>query len=271
MAELKEKYSYSKISTFESCKLKYKYAYLDKLYINDSPLVTRKGNAFHNSVDELAHIKDLTQEDAEKKIIENAAKYNISKDEAEKCKLLFGIDKWLEFKQAYIDKAVSFDTEKHYIYTFGKNQMTCVLDLIIKKENDAVWIFDYKTPSSKDSSRYMTQTNLYRYFYSKLSSVPLEKIHSFIFYPLVQQKMESSIEETTMDAEQTALLIQNVAKTMADMKLFNPEGVAINDLKSEGFGCMFCQYANTIPDLKKGYRGCITTESKAQLHKAIFS
>ena len=272
------KWSYSRISTYDACLLKYYYRYVMPFDPNQeaNTEAAHKGSCFHEMAEQMESGKSLEsmQEILEAKIVEhNVDRTKYSEDEAFRRFMLF----WPE----YVTKkeAEGYVTRKEFTFktNIDNRLYTGNLDLSLYKYKedgktlDKCIIFDYKSPKSSSAASYKKQIVLYAYMVGKSqgwnSQQIYENIDCFIFFPFSDQKhdndfdnMMASVKRVNYTAQDIDDVIKHDIAVVREADSIPWETVNLQELGTyTKFSCSYCPYLGSIEDKTTGFSGCKCT------------
>ncbi|MDD4734174.1 MAG: PD-(D/E)XK nuclease family protein [Bacilli bacterium] len=156
MSEYKFRFSYSAVSTFKQCPMRFKLQYLDRLPTLQTEALI-KGNAVHDMVEEL--INDISKN---KEITVDINKYEYKDELKHFLELETLRSEKYKNKDLYFDNTCEDKIIDEDLNTVGK------LDRIYKMwtDNELV-LLDYKTGKVRPKENYYPQLALYTYMYNK--------------------------------------------------------------------------------------------------------
>lgn len=152
-------YSHSRLSTYEQCKLKYKYAYIDCIKMRKDHIEAFLGSRFHEVMEHLyaglpMHVPTLD---------ELTAKFNSNWDKEWHDKVIIhnkertaedyraiGIRAINDYYKRYapFDSGRVLGLERELLFHLddtGKHQMRCIIDRLTRRDDNIFEIHDYKT------------------------------------------------------------------------------------------------------------------------------
>ena len=268
------KWSYSRISTFDTCLLKYYYRYVNPFDPNQeaNTEAAHKGSCFHEMAEQMESGKSLEamQEVLEAKIVEhNVDRTKYSEDEAFRRFMLF----WPE----YVTKkeAEGYVTRKEFTFksNIDNHLYTGNLDLSLYKYKpdgslEHAIIFDYKSPKSSSAASYKKQIVLYAYMVGQTQGWDSQQIYDnidcFIFFPFSDQKhdndydnMLASVKRVNYKPEDVDEVIKHNISIVREADSLPWDTCDIPNLGSyTKFGCDYCPYLGSIEDKTTGFPGC---------------
>lgn len=262
------KWSSSRVSCFQGCKLQYKYNYLDKWESSekDGVDVISKGLAFHETVEQ--YYTGMPREEIFKILEQNIKSHNVDEtqfDEREPLERFICFwDKFVKPKQLL---GYEIKKETWLNDTIDGNLFTGALDLCIESANK-VYIYDYKTSKSMDTSHHKNQQILYAYLKGKekgwTNKQIAENIKLNIFFAFgkvneslttPEQRMiacvkELCFSEADIDYVINDFYLKNInASKEVDWNMITSESGTVSHL------CKWCKYAGSLKN-DKGFQGC---------------
>ncbi len=239
------KYSSSRLGTFESCKLKYDLSYNKGLYAEDTaqPLVTKKGNAFHDFAER--YEPSWTPEFIEQERLALEAKFTLP----EEFSLKNPIKRFIEFYnliiQPVLDAGGKLHREISFDFHIDRKNFTGRLDILLEKADGTFVILDHKTKKSTSTSYYTDQMLLYVWAVNRQYGVPeaelTKRVSVSIFFPFANPEEENVakvIKSIKFSDAQLAMVRERnreLIKTI-ESKTWEPEPT-ISKL------CEFCSFA----------------------------
>lgn len=268
------KWSYSRISTYDACMLKYYYRYVMPYDPNQeaNTEAAHKGSCFHEMAEQMESGKSLEemQEVLEAKIVEhNVDRTKYSEDEAFRRFMLF----WPE----YVTKkeAEGYITRKEFTFksNIDDHLYTGNLDLSLYKYKedgtlDKVLIYDYKSPKSSSASSYKKQIVLYAYMVGQTQGWTSQQIYDniecYIFFPFSEQKkgndydnMLASVKRVNYKPEDVDEVIKHNISVVREADNIPWNTIDIPNLGTyTKFSCSYCPYLGAIEDKSTGFPGC---------------
>ena len=276
MSDKKKKWSASKVTTFNSCKLKYLYTYINKWKsdIKVNTALADKGSAFHNTVEHYFTGED--KQEFKKRLQENIEKFHVNTTDPEK-EYYFDYTKpttrfflfWDKFVAAKEKEGYKIGQEETLNGELNGEPFIGYIDLLIEGEDDLI-IYDYKTAASGSASSYKDQLILYAYLIAMRKGWKQEdiskKIKLNIFFPFykVQKQnlseeddMLSCVKELKYTQEDVDKVIQMYKSSINEEKITDWENVNIEFLGNVNYydHCQYCPYLGSIPN-EDGFQGC---------------
>lgn len=270
----KTKWSYSRVSTYATCPLQYKYHYIEK-WESSVPVNTEaadKGTVFHETVEQYK-----TGEDHDKMwniLLEKAKEYNV---DVNKYDYVGAMNKFYAFWDIMIaSKEKEGWTVKQEDWVDGDingEYFRGALDLYlyndsIKNEDGThgkIIIYDYKSGKSPDASKYKNQQVLYAYLEGMKRGWSYEQIVSnvklYLFFPLapvtgltIEDQAKKCIREIKFDVDTIAEVVENFYKY--NINKIHATDWEQDDVKgSISYSCNWCQYCGSKPNAE-GFGGC---------------
>lgn len=255
-------WSYSKITTFSGCQLKYRLNYVEKWKptIENSSDVTLKGLAIHETLeveDTLNTIDDI------KAMLQSKNKEQKITDDVYDLELVANRIKM--YKEQFLDVCRSKGDKVYHemeLKTMLNGEEFCgFIDCIVEHTDGKITVIDYKTPKGIDAERYKKQLTLYTVMYMKIHGYDLSDIGGIakikVFFPLGKTKTEDLSEmfiEIPLDV--------NLAKETIDYLFGEIEAIKNFDWKNAepniSFSCKWCPYAGAMPN-SNGFCGCVAS------------
>lgn len=293
--------SVSRAKQFHSCKLAYKYKYVDKWEpeVKAPADVTNKGLVMHETFEALTLYENYPEgseeptkayRQATTEVVMAAFKKAMEENKlpievAEKYNLKRGIKRWLSFKHDYLDKRNTIlYSEKRYdreIFT-GVNTIT-ILDLLEDKGDGNFVIYDYKTPQKANASSYKMQLMVYAYMMAivkgliEVGSTDYQTVADhfkcYIFFPLCDgdhEDYKDSLKECKFKAADVQKAIEDMQQTIVDVDAFDftKSAEALQPAKPD-FTCSWCDYCGSDKQAD-GFEGCPITKFAGYLSKGKF-
>jgi CRISPR/Cas system-associated exonuclease Cas4 (RecB family) len=170
-----QRYSKSRIETFHSCKLKFKYQYIDMIDTKTTTDDSQFGSLIHKAFE----IYNADDPDNWKKIVSLIKDYPLQSQEyrnlipmvLRNMKRFFS--KYGEFP-AEVEKTIEYKDDS--IHTYG------VIDRLMVNE-DQIYVVDYKTSRYVSTKYHTLQIKLYVWMLWKLFQFPPEKVRVVMYYP----------------------------------------------------------------------------------------
>jgi|GEM_PF-5564295 len=257
------KWSYSKVSTFNDCKLKYKYQYIENWLpseeINNE--LAAKGLAVHQTYEWWKTGKD--KDEAHKYLDEKAKELNVDQN---KYHIHFAIDKFVEFWKNEIEPkekdGMKISQESWANGSINKQPFCGVLDLLVS-DDKKIYIYDYKTPKSINVKLYKNQLLLYAFMKGQERKWTLDDIEKntelYVFFPLANEEIEDpltgykkSLRKISFTKEDIENFINNESEVIDTILSINWEHENEGSLS---FSCSWCPYLGTVPE-ENGFNGC---------------
>lgn len=243
----KTTYSSSRVSTFASCKLKYKLQYKDYLYADEKfkAIETRKGSAFHEFAEHYPkNIEGRKLEDVIKE-------YEVQFDIGDKYPLTKPVAKFIEMYEKFI---LALKGKHHVEYTFKFDVLghlfTGRLDdyfelepgksTVVPPETEYI-VFDYKTGKNIKVSTYKDQMLLYVHAIGQDKGLTdqelVKKVKVFLFYPFAAGSWDKVLQEVSFNE----IDLEDVRERKAGLI----EEIESNEWKPDptmSFLCNFCPF-----------------------------
>lgn len=222
-----EKYSVSKIKTYDSCKLRYKLHYIDKIWPEDQ--IERDDTMFGSLVHKAFEIYDL-QKDNRDEIVKLVRDYPKLSEEY-KSFLSTAYRSLLEF----FDKYGKFPAEQELKlnYDMGNFIATGYVDRFIHTNNFHICV-DYKTSRIPNIDYHIFQLKFYNLVLSKMYDIKPDKIRMMLFFPRPNEEAKTMFSTKQMqhfekELNNKILEIESCRKWPA----------------SEGYHCRWCPFYDT--------------------------
>lgn len=294
-------WSASRISTFNSCPLKYYYTYVKK-WVSSIPAdntAANKGLAFHETVEKYTTGMD---KDALHKLMESKIQeYHVDTNEYDE----FGALErfylfWDEYiapreKEGFVVKQESWASNKEESTKFSANPKLLdgplnepfvgALDLFLENPTTGEYIiFDYKSGKSPVATKYRPQLILYAYLIGLNKGYTLaqmaEKCKLFVFFPLAKNedidklidpkdKMFASVKALRLTEKDIEKTINDYKETIDNIHNMDWENPDANKLATSNFLCQWCDYCGSRPN-RGGFMGCPASKD-FMTNNAIFT
>lgn len=240
------KVSYSRVSTFNQCKYKYKLRYVDKLVTvknQDANNALYMGTALHEGLE-----KDLKA--CIKSYLDNYYVINdLNLDEVQKFKFL-------------IPKIKPLIPQGVNEFEIVDDDFTGFIDLLVPTDKENVFdLYDFKYSNNKANYQLSPQLHLYKYFYEKMTGNKIRDMY-FLFVPKVairqkktedlyqfRKRIDEELEKTFENLEFMKINYdpKKVISFLLDVKnLYECEDFK----KNPSYLCNWCEYQNYC---EKGY------------------
>ena len=271
-------FSVSKLKTFKSCPLKYKYSYVEKWTAENGEVseVTTKGLALHETFERYQTGFD---EQTLNQIFNEQKELN-PVDET-KYKVREGLERfyifWNEFvakkeKEGYVVKK-----EQEINGTIMDEPFIGFIDLLLEKRDsngklEKMIILDYKTPQSINTDLYYHQLNMYAYILGTAEGMTIkeiaENLELYVFFPLAKFKNNMSIRDKALSS-----LVRLIADEKIIKKVVNEFEDEIKEIRETDFdkvyftdgkvdfSCKWCEFAGSISN-GEGFYGCLKSYEK---------
>lgn len=237
------RWSYSRFSTFKSCKNKYKLQYLDQFVVIGREVdVADKGLSIHQIAEQLnsemtfEQLMDIAKKDLETRSFDQ-----------EKFPVIKAIPRLWEWYQEFI---VPFEKSGFRLYKESwergiieeQNFVGALDTLLIKEETNDIRIYDFKTAKTANASTYKSQLYLYTYLIAKRLGIEdfSNKIKLFVFFPLSDLKDEE-VSDKEFAKKQAMKMMKQIVFTNEDI-LSN-----IEDIRSSIIEDSKTDWANSDP------------------------
>ncbi len=194
----KATYSYSRVSTFKSCKLKYSLQYKRGYYAEDTVqnVLTRKGNAFHQFAEH--YDPSWSPDYILQRRLELEKEYSLP----EEFSLEVPIARFLKFYDEVLAPVLLAGGKVHreieFKFEIDGNNFTGKLDILLEYPDGSFHIIDHKTGKSANTSYYVDQMMLYVWALHKQYNIPedqlVDKIKINIYFALADQDKEDPLK-----------------------------------------------------------------------------
>lgn len=222
------RFSASRLKLFNTCKLQFKYKYVDKLPEDreDTP-----DTFFGLLVHEVAEIYTGNK----KKALPIVRKYSDKLDQEYKQALpqtLKNLFNWYKkYKNYSHENEIELDlkTDKYWLY-----------GLVDKFFKDQLIFVDYKTARSANRERHIFQMKLYCLMISQLYNVEPKDVKCMIYYPRIDEE-----DKFLFSNQEIAMFEKEIMKLISEIEMneeWEPE---------EGYHCKWCGYKNKCPLFKE--------------------
>ena len=230
--------SNSKRDTFNQCKLKYRYKYVDRLneYDLSNTDALHFGSYIHQIFEDGAaasDLKELTQlAEKHKDTYKFAAAYN---KKIEPC-----LKNFLRLNASFPEVGIA---ELHFDLDIAEGiTLNGYIDRIIKGKDGGVLVIDYKTGKREKSKVELfqdPQLKGYVYAVHKLYEVPLNKITAAHYYP---------ITDTLVNVQYTSNQIHSHIRSVVDdvWKIRKSKKNDLTPIRNQY--CNWCQYKSLCPE-----------------------
>jgi len=250
------RYSASRFGCFDSCKLKYKWVYVDEFVaVGKQAELATKGLAFHEiaeAMDSSKSIDDLN--DIAKGILEGM------EFDQEKYPVIKAIPRFFLWWQEYIRKWESegFVLEKEswqYSALEGKSIVGAIDVLLINESTKEVIIIDFKTGSTAKVAGYENQLLLYAYMMKNKLKTKYDKIKTYLFFPLaglkdedvdnpdsVKKMMLKTFKEMIFSEDDVKDVLNNFKKIIKESDTTDWENLDLVQNSNMSFACSWCDF-----------------------------
>lgn len=264
-------WSVSKVDTFNNCKLRFKYQYIQKFarFPDEGNKWANRGLSFHETVEHYETGKD--QNEMRTLLRENIDKFKVDISEFD---VPSAFENFLVFWDYYVKplEAKGFRVHKEY-KIFGdmeindtQERFMGIADLFVESDNKNI-IFDYKVKKAESPNGYKNQLLLYAYLLGVQKGWNLRQIVNntelFIFYSLMPFDKENPTEGMLKCMRRIVFDFDDMKKVIEGY--FKKSVEEINDIKWEtidafdgtsSFACNFCPYQGADADTSIGFEGC---------------
>lgn len=269
-------WSYSRVSCFSECMLKYKLNYVEG-WKSNAPVNTQladKGSAFHTAAEH--YFTGMSKEDFVKLLNEKCVAYHVNTTDPTKdfyYDYTSAIEKffafWAKFVAPLEAQGYKVSQEQKVNNVINGEEFTGSLDLCIENDEN-VTIYDYKTGSSINANSYKHQQILYAYMKGLEKGWTVEETAQrtklYIFGPLirdletktVEQNMLRGVKEIEFTPEEMTDIINNFYKANIDA-IHTMNWARASGKKKDFHACSWCPYLGSKPDEKTGFCGCKAT------------
>jgi RecB family exonuclease len=274
-------WSASRVATYKTCKLQYKYKYIDEIYpVEDySAEAASKGTSFH----EIAEFMDSSKSYEDLVAFAKSHLENADFD-TEKYPIIKTMPRFWEFWEHRIkqSEALGFTLSKENWehFTIADTKFVGAIDvLLINKSTGEVKIYDYKSGgTAKVSDDYKRQLTIYALAIGQRLGYDIptivKKISTFLFFPLAkienEEATDSTVARTAMlkSIKELKLRIEDLTSLVEELRVLIAESNSSkwDELKTDdasiGFYCSWCPYLGSIPEQCDGdaaFLGCRLT------------
>jgi RecB family exonuclease len=213
------RYSASKIKTFETCRLQFKLHYIENIEV-EKPVSpdTEFGSLIHKAA-EIYNGSNLTE------VVKLTRDYHLN--EAYKREIAHTLRNLFVFSQKYkhVDEKreleIEWKTDDIWLYGFA--------DKLI--DNNQLICIDYKTAKYADTSRFMFQMRLYNLILSHVYQKDPDKIRFVVYFPRIDTE-----EKILFSKKEIILFESDIRKKITTIESntdWNP---------APGYHCRWCQY-----------------------------
>jgi len=229
--------SNSKRDTFNQCKLKYRYRYVDRIgdYDISNTDALHFGSYIHQIFEEGFKATDL--EALEKLAEENKEKYSFG--DSYNPKILPCLKNFLRLNASFPEDGIP---EQHFDLEVAEGiTMNGYIDRIIKGQEEGYLVIDYKTSKREKSKVDLyqdPQLKGYVYAVHKLYDVPINKITAAHYYP---------ITDTLVNVQYTVNQIHAHVKSVVDdvWKIRKAKKADLCPMRNQF--CNWCSYKSLCP------------------------
>lgn len=217
------RYSSSKLKAFDTCRLRYKKHYLDKIRI-EQPITadTQFGSLIHE-------VAEKFRGDNYKELVKLSRKYELNEEFrsvlAQTYKNVFSFIRKYEKNEAQLEQEIEWIDEDENIWLYG------LVDRLLKSPLISV---DYKTSKNPNRDRHIFQMRLYALIISKIYEIEPKDIKCIIYYPRVD------VEDKFLFSNQEIQLFEDNIKNMIATIESNTDWSP-----STGYHCRWCEYNKT--------------------------
>jgi DNA helicase-2/ATP-dependent DNA helicase PcrA len=229
------KISYSKISDYRTCPLKYKFRYIDKKPRKDRPYLSM-GESIHLA---LKHFLEIDKKDRVLENLHNLLRKNWIrkgyKDEIEERQYgLEGLEMLSKFFQSYDPNIKTVCTESFFEAKIEDITLVAKIDRVDEIDDGVYEIIDYKTGRERiDPEALNEDLQLTMYYLIFKYSRAIEPKKLTLYY--LREGKKFSTKRTPWKAMDEFLKIKRWAKTIEEAKNFRP---------NPGKHCSFCDYTD---------------------------
>ena len=230
--------SNSKRDTFNQCKLKYRYRYVDRLkdYDISNTDALHFGSYIHKIFEDGVESDSLDQ--LQRLAEENKDTYSFSK--AYNKKITPCLENFLRLNASLPEKGI---TEQHFDLEVAEGiTINGYIDRVVKGKEGGYLVIDYKTSKREKSQIELyqdPQMKGYAYAVHKIYGVPLNKITAAHYYPLT---------DTLVSVQYTTNQIHAHIRSVVDdvWKIRKSKKVDLKPLRNQY--CNWCSYKSLCPE-----------------------
>lgn len=221
-----ERYSQSRLKTFDNCKLKYKLTYKDKIKIKKPPQPdTEFGNFIHKAA-------ELWNGTLESRDLIKDSKHMYKLDEYFNSIVKSTLNNYVRFYNKYKDYKC-LNEQSYELIIKDKYWLYVKLDKILSDNNEII-LADLKTSKSYNRDWYHFQLKFYTYVYCKVNDVSKHKVKSLLYNPRIPYEDLWAYDLNGLDKFENEII----------EKIDLIEGN--NDWSCNfNFMCKYCDYENT--------------------------
>lgn len=264
-------WSVSKVDTYNGCKLRYKYQYIQKFvrFPDDGNKWANRGLSFHETVENYTTGSDVNK--MRELLAENIKKYNVNVEEFD---VPSAFENFLVFWDYFVKPLESEGFRIHKEYKLNGNiivddnaeEFVGYADLLCESDNK-IKIFDYKVKKAENPAHYRNQLLLYSYLIGKSKGWNLRQISNnievYIFYSLMPFDKDNPTEgmlrcmrRVPFDfSDLKNVLDEYFQKSISNINKVKWEEVSEFD-GTDSFACNFCPYQGADRDDSIGFGGC---------------
>jgi hypothetical protein len=261
-------FSYSRLSTFETCRWKYFLTYEKHFRVqrNDNTELAAKGTAFHE-VAENYKGQGVDELEAEMNKLATEAGVDISKYDYREAsvRLWWLMNSWFEPKKR---EGYSIKHESWVKGELAGKPFVGALDVLVEPStsdflNKPIYIMDFKSGKSPRTDSYKTQLMIYAYFIGKQHNwtidVTATRVKLYVFFPLANLGSKISklpdderpaeamkqIVYTARDLAETVQKLEMNVRAAGETNWEDIDPIMDSDIN---FTCNFCPYAGIPKD-----------------------
>lgn len=253
------RWSYSRFSTYKSCKNKYFLTYIKKLtVVGLKEELASKGLSFHEIAEKMNSNLSLEE-------LMNIAKKDLEERDFDQSEfpILQTIPRLYQFWQNFIipyeNQGYKLIKESEEFGKIGDTDLIGYIDsLLINEQEKKAIILDFKTGKTPNTSSYKSQLLLYAYMIGKKLGITnfADNIKLYVFFPLASSSEEES-SNSDLAKEMALKMIKRIIYTNEDVennindfdailkeeKELDWEKQNITDLSNFSFACNWCPFA----------------------------
>lgn len=272
-------YSHSSLASYEGCKLKFKYTYIDhwKAVPELPNKWAAKGLAFHESVEFWKKHSDLinkdinTQADLEELMKFNIAKYNVE----DNMNVLSGAPIFIVYYNNFVQPKINDGYKEEHEYCvrgdIAGNKFVGYIDVFLSKGNKFC-IYDYKTAKSINADSYKSQLLLYAYLIGLTKGMTTKQITEnaelAIIGPLASkanaEKPATYFYPIAFTEQDLIDEISHLSDTIKAVQSENWDNIGPVS-GSMSFACNFCPYKCKGANPATGFPGCKITSMSGMI------
>lgn len=216
------RYSPSRVKTFDVCPLKFKLTYIDKIDIPEAVSSDAEfGKLFHKFAERYngTNIREL---------VKLTSLYEL--DDTYKTYIAVAFKNYKSFYQKYS----KYESKTEEDLEFQDNQLWLhgIIDKLIL--NEKIIFVDYKTSAAPSSDRHTFQMKFYTLLVAKFFQQPVDQVRCILYYPRcdAEEKLMFSAPEMKKFEDELKAKIKKI-ESNSDWK------------ESPSYACKWCKFANT--------------------------